>query len=194
MKTIKLTVTAALLAIVTITTAVERPQVNVTPVSLERALITIVNETAAIFEVSIHAQNGDLVYYKQTSEPLTGYNRMYDFKNLAEGKYILSLKVNDTNVSNEFEVSRKGIAVGEKKITFDPYFNFNNNELKLSYLNFDQKNLNLYLYNERGLIYESKLGKEFSITKGYDLSKLESGIYRVVLSSSGKQYSYNIVK
>jgi hypothetical protein len=187
MKTIKFTFTAALSAIVFFSSAIERPQISVIPVSSERALISIVNETAAIFEIAIRAENGDLVYYKQTSEPLTDYNRLYDFKNLAEGKYILSLKLNDTNVSNEFVVTRKGIAVGEKKINFDPYFNFKNNELRLSYLNFEQENLNLSFYNDKGLVYEAKLGRDFSITKGYDLSKLESGNYRVILSSFGKQ-------
>jgi hypothetical protein len=84
---------------------------------------------------------------------------------------------------NDFRISGKGIEVGESKVRFAPYFDFKNNELKLSYLNFDQENLKLYFYNNEGLVYESKLGRDFNITTGYDLSGLKNGNYRVVLSS-----------
>jgi hypothetical protein len=44
------------------------------------------------------------------------------------------------------------------------------------------------------LVYESKLGRDFNITTGYDLSKLESGSYRVVLSSYNDEFTYDLVK
>lgn len=194
MKTIKLTLAVVVLGLATVATAIEKPKMNVIPLSAERAVVTATNENPAFFEVSIKAENGDMVYYKQTSSPVTDFKQIYDFKDLAEGKYVLNLKVNDTKVINDFEVSRKGIEVGEAKVRFAPYFDFKNNELKLSYLNFDQENLKLYLYNNDGLIYESRIGRDFNITKGFDLSRLDSGTYRVVLSSFSNEYSYNLVK
>lgn len=194
MKTIKLTLAVVVLGLATVATAIEKPKMNVIPLSAERAVVTATNENPAFFEVSIKAENGDMVYYKQTSSPVTDFKQIYDFKDLAEGKYVLNLKVNDTKVINDFEVSRKKIEVGEAKVRFAPYFDFKNNELKLSYLNFDQENLKLYLYNNDGLIYESRIGRDFNITKGFDLSRLDSGTYRVVLSSFSNEYSYNLVK
>ncbi len=194
MKTIKLALLAVVLGLATVATAIEKPRMNVIPLSAERAVVTATNVNPAFFEVSINAENGDMVYYKQTSNPVTDFKQIYDFKDLAEGKYVLNLKVNDTRVMNDFEVSRKGIEVGETKVRFAPYFDFKNNELKLSYLNFDQENLKLYLYNNDGLIYESRIGRDFNVTKGFDLSRLESGTYRVVLSSFSNEYSYNLVK
>jgi hypothetical protein len=194
MKTIKLAFTVAALAVATIATAVEKPKMNVIPLNSERAIVSVTNENSAIFEVSIEAENGDLVYYKQTSEPVTDFRQVYDFKNLAEGKYVLNLQINDTKVMNDFRISGKGIEIGESKVRFAPYFNFKNNELKLSYLNFDQENLKLYFYNNEGLVYESKLGRDFNITTGYDLSGLKNGNYRVVLSSFNNEFTYNLVK
>lgn len=194
MKTIKLAFTVAAFAAATIATAVEKPKLNVVPLNAERAIISATNENPAIFEVSINAENGDLVYFKQTTEPVTDFKQVYDFKELAEGKYVLNLKVNDTRVINDFQVSRDKIEVGESKIRFAPYFDFKNNELKLSYLNFDQENLNLYFYNNEGLVYETKLGRDFNITTGYDLSKLANGKYRVVMSSVNNEFTYNLVK
>ena len=194
MKTIKLAFTVAALAAATMATAVEKPKMNVVPLSSERAIVTVTNENAAIFEVSIEAENGDMVYYKQTSEPVTDFKQVYDFKGLADGKYVLNLKVNDTKVINEFQVSENKIVVGESKVRFAPYFDFKNNELKLSYLNFDQENLKLYFYKNDELVYESKLGRDFNITAGYDLSKLDKGNYKVVLSSYNDEFTFDLVK
>jgi hypothetical protein len=194
MKTIKLALTLAAFAVVAMATAVEKPKMNVIPVNAERAVVLATNENPAYFELSINASNGDLVYYKQTSNQVTDFKQVYDFKNLADGKYALNLKVNDTRVINEFEVSRKGIEVGEAKVRFAPYFDYKNNELKLSYLNFDQENMNLSIFNGNGLVYESRIGRDFNITKGYDLSRLETGSYRVMLSSFNNEYQFDLVK
>lgn len=194
MKTIKFALAALVLGMTTVSTAVEKPKMNVIPISNERAIVSVLNENPAYFEVSILAENGDLVYYKQTSNQVTDFNQIYDFKNLADGKYALNLKVNDTRVINDFEVSRKGIEVGEARVRFAPYFDYKNNELKLSYLNFDEEAMSLSIFNNNGLVYESKIGRDFNITKGYDLSSLESGSYRVTLSSYNNEYKFDLVK
>jgi hypothetical protein len=194
MKTIKLVFTIMAVAVAAIATGVEKPKVNVIPVSSDRAIVSIENENPAQFEVSIEAENGDMVYFKQTSEPVTDYRKMFDFKELEAGNYVFNLKVNDTKVSNEFSVSSKGIVVGESKMQYAPYFNFNNEVLQLSYLNFEQEPLTLKFYNSKGLVYKTELGKNFNVATGYDLSKLEQGAYTVVLSSFNNEFTYDLVK
>ncbi len=194
MKTIKLTVAAALMAVAITATAVERPEVSLIPVDNEKAILSVKNENAAYFELGIYTLYGEMVYYKRTNEQLKDYRRVYDFTNLAQGKYLLSLKVNDTKVTKDFEVTGTGIKVGQNKVSYDPYFNFENNELKFSYLNFDQENLKLLIYSNNGLVYEKNLGKEFNVITGFDLSKLENGSYSIILNSPDKEFSYNIVK
>lgn len=194
MKTIKFLSTVLAVAIVAIATAVEKPKMNVVPLTADRAVVTIQNEAAAIFQLSIHAENGDLVYYKQSTSPLSNYQKVFDFKDLDNGSYTMKLKVNDTRVSKEFEVASSGISFGESKFRFDPYFSFNEDVLKLSFLNFDSEKYTLSIYNEAGLIYHSKLGNDFALTSGYDLSGLESGKYEVIMSSIGNEFSYDIEK
>jgi hypothetical protein len=194
MKTIKLLFTVTAVAIVAIATAVEKPKMNVIPLTADRAIVSITNENAAYFELSIEAENGEMVYYKQSNKPLTDYQKVFDFTNLVDGKYVLSVKVNDTQLSRNFEVAHKGIYVGDSKMTFDPYFDYKDNVLKFSYLNFDKQNLNLSIYNSDGLVYKSKLGNNFAVSSGYDLSKLESGEYTVILSSLNDEYTFSLVK
>jgi len=194
MKTIKFLCTVTAVAIVAIATAVERPKMDVTPLNAEQARVSITNEKPALFEMSIETQNGDLVYYKQTTEASTEYQKIFDFKNLEKGKYVMNLKVNDTKVIREFEVNSKSILVGDSKMRFDPYFFFEDNMLKFSFLNFDQENYNVYFYKGDEQFYSSRVGKDFSIQKGFDLSKLEKGNYKIVLSSRDNEYVYSLVK
>jgi hypothetical protein len=146
--------------------------------------------------MSIEDKTGAIVYYKQTNNSITDYRKVYDFAGLEAGEYVFNLKVNDTKVSNNFEVSDNGIVVGESKMRFAPYFNYEEKEgvLQLSYLNFDKEPLKLNFYNENGLVYKTELGKDFNIVTGYDLSKLEKGNYRVVLTSYSNEYAYDLVK
>lgn len=194
MKTIKLLFTATAVAIVAIATAVETPKMSVVPVTADRAIVSITNEKAAFFELSIHAENGDLVYYKQSAKPITDYQKTFDFENLENGDYVMDLKINDTKLSRNLKVYNSGIAVGESKLSVDPFFAFDGKTLKFSYLNFDKENFRFNLYNERELVYESKIGNDFSLTSGFDLSKLDAGNYTVVLSSYNNEYVYNIEK
>jgi len=195
MKTIKLLTTGMAVAIVAIATAVERPKMIVTPISPDRALVSIQNENAALFELSIYANNGDLVYYKQSTEVANNYQKVFDFKNLEAGNYTMNLRVNDTRLSKDFEVSSKGINVNdESKLRFDPYFNYNDNVLKVSYLNFDRETLKLSFYDKNGLVYESYLGKNFDVQSGYNLTALEPGSYDVVLSSRNNEFKFSLEK
>ena len=61
MKTIKLLFTATVVAIAAIATAVEKPKMNVVPLTADRAIVSILNENAAFLELSIQAENGDMV-------------------------------------------------------------------------------------------------------------------------------------
>jgi hypothetical protein len=194
MKTIRLLFTVTAVAIAAIVTAVEKPKMDVIPLNANQAIVSVTNENPALFEMSIETNNGDLVYYKQTTKISTEYKKTFDFANLQNGSYVLKLKVNDTRVYREFEVNNNEIVVGDSKMKFDPYFSFKNNELKFSYLNFDQENFNVSIYNENELFFNKKLGKDFAIQEGFNLSKLDKGNYTVVLSSLSNEYVYTLEK
>jgi len=194
MKTIKFLITATALAIVAIANAVERPKMEVTPITTDKAMISITNDNLAYFELSIETKQGDLVYYKQSSKPLTDYKSVFDFTKIGKGIYVLNLRVNDTKLTKKIHVADSGIFVGSDKLSFDPYFNFKDGVLKFSYLNFDKENLKLNVYGSEGLIYQTKLGNDFTISSGYDLSKLEAGNYKVILNSFNKEFEFQIEK
>ncbi|WP_319499933.1 hypothetical protein [uncultured Draconibacterium sp.] len=194
MKTIKFLTTVMALAIVAVATAVEKPKMDIVPLSEDRAVVSILNGAEALFELSIRAESGELVYYKQAASPSLTYQKIFDFKNIEDGDYTMDLRVNDTRLIKDIKVSSKGIVVGESKMRIDPYFGFSDNVLKLTYLNFDQENLSLNIYDETGLVYESKLGQDFNIAKGFDLAALAAGEYEVILTSRNNDFTFSLVK
>lgn len=194
MKTLKILSTLTVVAFAAFATAVEKPKMEVIPLSADRAVVAIANNHAAYFELSMNAANGELIYYKQSAQPLTNFRQVFDFANLEEGNYVLNLKVNDTQLIKNVEVTHSKISVGDSKLRFDPYFEFKGDLLKFSYLNFDQENMKLLIYKDDNVIYSSRLGTDFTISDGCDLSNLSAGNYKVVLSSLNKDFSYEIVK
>lgn len=194
MKTVKYLLTGLAVTIVAIASAVEKPKMNITTLSADKAVVTIENNNATYLELSIVADNGELVYYKKSAQPVSNYKKVFDFTNLKNGSYTMDLNVNGTRLSKDFDVSYSSIQFSDSKLRFDPHFNFSEDVLKLSYLNFDQEKIYLSIYKEGVLVYESKLGREFNISSGYDLSKLEEGDYDVVLSSLNNEFSYAITK
>ncbi|MEZ5104358.1 MAG: hypothetical protein R2757_07670 [Draconibacterium sp.] len=194
MKTIKFLTTMSAVAIVAIATAVEKPKMDVTPLTADRAVVSITNEKPAFFEVSIKTFKGDLVYYKKSSEPITDYQKTFDFTNLENGNYVLNLRVNDTELAKDLKVFSNQISVGESILKIDPYFSFNDNVLKISLLNVDKQNFNINIYSNGDLIYKKRLGNDFSLQSGFDLAKLDKGNYEVVLSGYNNEYVYSLVK
>lgn len=194
MKTKQFLSALVLVAVFGIAAAVEKPQMNVIRLDNEKALIAIANEKPAHFELSIESENGDLVYYKESETEITNLRQVINYTALEKGLYTLKLKVNDTSATKEFSIDNRGLNVGETKINYDPYFSYSDNVLKLSFLNFDKENIQFRIYNNGELEFENKLGKDFVISAGYDLSKLKPGKYEIELSSLTNQFSYNIEK
>ncbi len=194
MKTKQFFITLAAIAITLLATAVEKPKMNVINLGEDLAMIAVANENPAYFELSILAENGDLVYHKEWASEITDLRQIINYSNLENGNYSLNLKVKNTFVARNFEVNNQGIVVGEEKMKYAPYFDFTSDVLKLSYLNFDEENVKFKIYNEGGLVFENKLGKDFVISAGFDLSQLEKGKYEIELSSYKNQFSYHIEK
>lgn len=167
-------------------------KVNILPLTSDRAVVAISNTDAANFKISIRNNNGETVYYKETEGDSKDYRKIFDFSDLERGDYKLLVSVNGLTTEREFKIDNTKIAVGKEKSLLEPYFNFKDGALKVSYLNFPEENLSLNIYNDKDLIYSKELGNKFNVLEGWDLSKLSKGDYTVVLTSESKNYSYDL--
>jgi hypothetical protein len=194
MKTKKILITVLALAIVTFASAADLSKMMVNPLNAKQLIVSVVNDGVANFEISVFARNGDMVYFKQSDKPILSYQKIFDVQNLENGKYKMIFKVDNSSIEKDFTVTTNKIFLGVSELTIDPYFVFDGKDLKLSYLNFNKEKFNLEIYNEKELIFKTKIGDDFPIHSGYNLSKLEAGNYKAVLSSYDKEFSYQFVK
>ena len=196
MKTIKtiskVTMLFAFVAFANTLMAAGNLKVNILPLTSERAVIAISNTDAANFKISIENVKGETVYYKETNADSKDYRKIFDFSNLDKGEYRLAVSVDGSTSERSFKIENKNIAVGKEKTVVEPFFAYKDGIFKLSYLNFEEESLSLNFYSDNDLVYTKKLGSDFNVIEGFNLSKLDRGNYSVVLSTDSKNFSYNV--
>ncbi len=188
----KVTMLFAFVAFANTLMATGNLKVNIVPMTAEKAVVEISSAAASNFQISISNSKGEVVYYNETDEESSDYRKVYDFSDLENGNYKLSVTIENQTTERLFSINNKNLAVGKEKNSMKPFFSYKDDILKLSYLNFSEKSMNLDFYNGNDLVYSHKIDNQFTVNKGFDLSKLDKGNYSVVLSADDKTYTYNV--
>jgi hypothetical protein len=189
----KVTMLLAFVAFANTLMATGNLKVNITPLTNEKAVVAISNEAASNFKISIANDKGEVIYYNETDGGSNDYRKVFDFSDLENGKYKLKATVDKQTTERAFVIKKNKLAVGKERNIIAPFFGYKNGVLKLSYLNFSEKDMSLDLYNGNDLVYSKNMGNQFAVNKGFNLSKLDKGSYSVVFSADNNTYSYNIV-
>lgn len=188
----KLTMLLAFVAFANTLKASGNLKVNIYPLSSEKAVVAISNNTASTFQISIKNEYGETIYYKETNADNKDYRKVYDFSKLEPGNYTLTATMGGSATERSFKISQDQIAVNDEKASLDPYFSYKEGVLGVSFLNFGEEKLNLRFYDANGEVFSKEIGNEFNVIEGFDLSKLSKGEYTVVLSAGSKEYAYNV--
>lgn len=193
MKTmLKLTLVVALFAFANTVFASGNLKVNILPVSGEKALVDISTLSNSNLKISVANELGQLVYFKETSEPSENYRKVFNFSDLEDGHYLLSVESQNLTTERSFQISKNKITVGDEKTSIEPYFGYKDGLLRCTYLNFTKDNLTLNFYSNNQLIYSKEIGHEFAVSQALSLAKLDKGNYTAVLSGGTKSHAYEI--
>lgn len=168
--------------------------VNISEGEGAEAHVRVTNAVESQFEMEIRNTNNDIIYYKQIQQPLKLVLNTFDFSQLSNGEYTLSVKLDNEQNVTTLAVKDGDVKVVDQMKQVDPYFGMNNDQLNISYLNHAAGDVKLYLYDERNnkLVHEDELGSEFAVNHAIDLSKLDDGSYEAVLVSNNGTYEYEI--
>lgn len=167
-------------------------KVNILPVSAEKAEVAISSLTNSNLKITLQDEQANIIYYKEVSDPQSDYKKIYDFSQLEPGQYKITVESEKLTSERYFDIKNGKILVGDEKTTLQPFFAFNNDLLRLSYLNFQNENLTLNFYDQEGLVYSRELGSKFNVSDALNLSKLEQGKYTAVLSAGKREFAYNV--
>lgn len=165
-------------------------KVNMLANDAEFAVMEISNSSSSIFEIEVTNDYGQELYALDTKTPVNEFKKRYDFSNLEDGTYFYTVKIDDEKVVKEMEVENGVVEIVEVRKSVEPYFVQKGEMLKFSFLNFQEENIKIYVYNETELLAESKLGSEFTISKALDLKDLDDGDYEVVLTNEKDVFTH----
>jgi hypothetical protein len=169
-------------------------KVNITPSGNDRAVVEISNVAESIYEIELKNERGEIVFYKRTNAPSISYSQNYNFSILEEGRYHLTVKVNNEKIENTLGISKGQVTVMNQRKEVKPFFTVKENRLELSYLNFELENLKVLVYDNNRLIFEKELKPEFAVNYAVDFSQLDRGKYDAVLATDDRFFEYQITK
>lgn len=193
--TTKVMVAMFLLAILAVKAfAGETPKLKMVPYSPDKAIIAVDNTTDAAAELTIEDADGYVLYYKEGNIDEKLYSKIFDFKNLTDGRYTITVKNTYGEQAVAFKMVNNKFKLIEGETSYVPYFEVKDNVLKLSFLNHSLDNVELTLTDENGYYFTKDLGNNFSITEGFSIAKLFEGDYAVELKTGNKSFSYNFAK
>lgn len=191
MKTmLKVSFLFAFVAFANIVFAAGNLKVNIFPVKAEKAVVAISTLSNSNFNIIIADADDNIVYYKENLSTGENYRKVYDFSDLVDGTYKLTVLSNNLTTERQFNKSHGKIEVGEEKTNLEPFFGYQAGILKCSYLNFEKDNVTLTFYKNNEQIYCKKIGRDFNIQHALDLTKLDKGTYEAVLYAGEKQFEY----
>ncbi len=193
MKTmLKITFLFALVAVANTLFATGNLKLNMIALKNEKAMVAISALENSNFNITITNDKGQIVYYQENSDPASVYHKVYNFSELEDGSYKMKVVSSDLSTERDFQKSHGKIKVGEEMTRIEPFFGYENNLLKCSFLNFMNEDVTLHFYNNDQQVFYKKIGKEFNVQQALNLSKLGKGTYEAVLTAGDKQYSYPI--
>ena len=195
MKTmLKVTLVIAFAAFANTLFATGNLKMNVIPVSGEKAIVAISSVSDSNFQISMTDENGQIVYYKETSDSVENYRKMFDLSQLDPGVYKITVKCNNLTTQREFRKTHYDIKVGEEKTVLEPFFSYKDGLLRCTYLNFSKDDLTLNFFENNELLYTKNIGRNFNVNEALNLSKLKDGTYQAILCTGDNDFLYTVEK
>ena len=145
------------------------------------------------YHIEVADMYGEKLYQMKTNSPAETLVKRYDFSDLDNGIYWYSVKTDKETKTSRIEVKAGKVEVLDVRKTLEPTFIMDEKKLNLSFLNFPQENVHLYVYDENyNEIVKTKLGKDFAIHKSIDFSDISFGNYEVVVANDADIFSYKV--
>ncbi len=182
MKTKCWTFTVLAILIAAIGYATEIPKLNIVKTDEQKALIAYKADFENTLEIKVCDNSGDILYFKRTKNPQSEFSKIFDFSELGNGNYRVSVNYGNQSVNRDLTISNKEMKISETERMYEPFWVLKDGNLNVSHLNVPMKNVYLNIYKKGEHVSGVNLGKQMSIQKCIDMSKLPKGDYEISLS------------
>ena len=194
MKTTTWGLTTLALFIAAISFATDLPKMNVNANDASKLTVSFESPTASPVELIISDRDGAILYSWKSEMPEAKISKMYNLSELGNGNFNICVNFGGKSINREVCIKGKNVNVGPAVQLNEPFFNYKNNRLNVSFMNVAKKDVYLKIYKD-GEHYEGfTLGKNMHIQRCFDFSKSQKGTYEIVLTDYFKEHHYIVNK
>jgi hypothetical protein len=154
------------------------------------AAVTLANLEEGKYTLTIESGNGVNVYYDALLNAPEQFSKVFDFSRLDDGEYTLRLKSNNGLVERHFDIVEGKIKVYYNENT-KPEFKVMGQKALFSLPNTGKMNYNIRIYNNNGEELYSAKENSATIKKMFDFSKVETGNYKILVSSKNNEFAFD---
>ncbi|WP_167611447.1 hypothetical protein [Maribellus sediminis] len=189
------TITLMLLALVIAAGAFATEISKMSMVALNDSKVYVAAETStnSPTEITLLDARGETIYFKRT-KAAPQFRSVLNLQELSDGTYTFSLKSGKAVTKREITVSNGKVTVKKVAEEFAPYFAYKNGKVLLSYLNSNQADVSVLIYNGNRLVLDSSLGSDLAIQRSFDVSKLKNNEFEFVLYGNNHRYNYRFTR
>lgn len=186
--------TTLALFIAAISFATDLPKMSVNADDASKLLVSFESPAASQVEFMISDRDGVILYSWKSEIPEAKLSKMYNLSELGDGTFNICVNYGGKSINREVCIKGKSVTVGPSVQLIEPFFNYKNERLNVSFLNFAQKNVYLNIYKDGEHYAGFTLGKNMDIQKCFDFSTAKKGNYDVVLTDFFKEHHYTVNK
>lgn len=137
-------------------------------------------------------QQGEIVF-NQSIKKGTNYFKFYDFSQLKDGMYAITLRGHSVKKKKEFVVRSNNITIIKSSPEYKPRFIEQGKDyLFIVYNNPSQEKVNVSFNKNGKAVFTDDGNTASEFKKKYTLENLKPGEYTVELNSSSKVYTYKL--
>ena len=190
MKTIKLSVAfAAALFSATSFTGKVSAFVNVIPMEIpEKTIVQVTSPANISASIYIYDDAGTMLHSDRISPESS--TKLYDFSNLRDGVYTFESNSEYMNITKKIGIEDSKVEILSKETEFKPYFSVEEDELIVTFIHQDLKDVEFSIENAIEVFYQENEGNELNFQKKFDISKLWLGEHYAKLKVGGKTYHH----
>jgi len=159
----------------------------------EQGLHLYMDSLTDLARLSIFDGNG-VVLFRDNVKKRFDFRQKYDMSELPDGSYTFEIESGNRIKKYSFVITQGDIEIDDEcEAVYKPTIVQNGKQLDVSYLNLESGEVSIFMYDPNGKqILNKDLSGVQSVGKRFDLSKLDAGIYKVVVRTPERTFSRNV--
>ena len=157
---------------------------------MDKAVVKVVFPKYQNTSIYVADPEGSIIH-RETIKKGSSTAKIYNFSNLDDGIYTFYSITEQVNITKKIMVNNSSIEVISNEVEYKPVFIIKDNHLLVNYLNLEQEEIEMVIYNSNAELYRSTEGNSEVYQKKFHFSHHERGEYFAKITVGRKNYTHS---